>query len=246
MPAPSTLSPVSSGVEERIPLRGVRKRIAEAMVRSAYTAPHFTYVEEIDMTEVVRHRQRAKGHAAERGVKLTYLPYIIKAVVRGLREFPKINSSLDEAASEIVVKPESHIGVACNTEQGVMVPVVHHADQKSILEIAGAIVDLSDRCRTGGARPDELRGSTFTLTSTGNVGGVLATPIINFPEVAILGVHVIRDRAVVVDGEIVIRKMMNVSVSFDHRVIDGQVGAEFTNVVKRYLESPELLLLESR
>ncbi len=238
-------APAAAGAEERVALRGLRKRIAEAMVKSKFTAPHFTYIEEVDVTELVTLREEAKAIAQAKGVKLTYLPFVVKALIQGLRQFPMMNASLDEAKGEIVLKRYYHIGIATHTTNGLLVPVVRDADKKTILAIASEISDLSERARGGKATSDELRGSTFTITSTGNVGGVLATPIINHPEVAIMGVHVIKDRPAVRNGQIVARKMMNLSLSFDHRVIDGQIGAEFTNVVKQYLEEPKLLLLES-
>ena len=231
--------------EERLPLRGIRRKIAEHLTRSVHTAPHFTYVDECDMTEVVQLRAEAKPTAEERGIKLTYLPFVIKALIPALREFPLLNASLDDASGEIVIKRYYNIGIAVNTDAGLMVPVVHDADRKGILELAAEIQSLADHARAGKLPLEHLQGGTFTITSTGNIGGVLATPIINHPEVAIMGIHKIKPQPVVRDGEIVVRQMMNISLSFDHRVVDGAVGASFANRMIRFLQDPKLLLLES-
>ncbi|MDP7032977.1 MAG: dihydrolipoamide acetyltransferase family protein, partial [Planctomycetota bacterium] len=225
------------------PLKGLRRAIADAMVKSVYTAPHFTYVDEIDMSAMVRLRQSVKPMAAEKGVKINYLPFIIKATLRALEEFPMMNASLDESSGEIVLKKYYHIGFACATPRGLVVPVIRDADTKGLFQIASEMGSLAEKARTGKASRDELTGSTFTVTSTGNVGGMMATPIINHPEVAIMGVHVIKERPVVRDGQIVIGHLMNLSLSFDHRVIDGEVGARFTNRIKEFLEEPALLFL---
>jgi pyruvate dehydrogenase E2 component (dihydrolipoamide acetyltransferase) len=243
-PPPVEAPVVPVGPEERIPLRGLRRVIARRMVQSKRTAPHFTYVEEVDMTELVRWREQMKPIAEAQGVRLTYLPFIIKAVVIGLKRFPVINASLDEEKEEIVLKKYYHIGIAVQTDQGLMVPVIHDADKRSLLDLAREVERLSKAAREGRLALHEVRGSTFTITSLGKLGGLLATPIINYPEVAILGVHKIEPRPVVRNGEIVVRSMMNVSLSFDHRVVDGAVGAEFTQVVREHLENPHLLFLQ--
>ena len=231
--------------DERVPLRGMRKRIAAQMRLAKQTAAHFTYVEEIDVTELVTLRKGAKGHAAERGVKLTYLPFIIKAVCTGLRQFPILNSSLDEAANELVYHGAINMGVAVDTPNGLIVPVVRNADSKTVLQTAAEVTELAERARDGKTRQEDVGGGTFTITNAGNIGGLLATPIINIPEVAILGVHAIRQRPWVVNGEIVVRDIMYLSISLDHRVVDGAVGARFMNVLKELLENPTLMLLES-
>jgi pyruvate dehydrogenase E2 component (dihydrolipoamide acetyltransferase) len=243
-PPPVEAPVVPVGPEERIPLRGLRRVIARRMVQSKRTAPHFTYVEEVDMTELVRWREQMKPIAEAQGVRLTYLPFIIKAVVIGLKRFPVINASLDEEKEEIVLKKYYHIGIAVQTDQGLTVPVIHDADKRSLLDLAREVERLSKAAREGRLALHEVRGSTFTITSLGKLGGLLATPIINYPEVAILGVHKIEPRPVVRNGEIVVRSMMNVSLSFDHRVVDGAVGAEFTQVVREHLENPHLLFLQ--
>jgi pyruvate dehydrogenase E2 component (dihydrolipoamide acetyltransferase) len=243
--APPALPQVMpSGTEERIKIIGIRRKIAEQMVKSKHTAPHFTYVEEIDCTKLVELRNSLKVFAAERGVKLTYIPLMMKACSIAMRQFPNVNAVMDEERFELVVKGDHNFGISCDTPNGLYVPVIKNVEQKSILHIAAEMADLVERTRTGKAKLDELRGGTFTLTSVGSIGGAFATPILNVPEVAILGVNAIRDAAVVRDGEIVIRKMMYLSPSFDHRVIDGAIGARFIAHLKHILEHPESLLLE--
>jgi pyruvate dehydrogenase E2 component (dihydrolipoamide acetyltransferase) len=230
--------------EERIPLRGMRKRIAESMARSVHTAAHFTYVEEIDMTELVAVRDRAKSRAAERGVKLNYLPFIVKAVVSGLKKWPQLNASLDESTQEIVRKKYYHIGIAAQGPQGLVVTVVRDADMRSIFDLSREIDRLAEAVRVNTATRDDLTGSTFTISSLGRLGGVLATPIINFPEVAIIGVHKIEEKPAVRDGKIVIRHLMNLSISVDHRLADGWDGAMFLQDVKSLLEDPTTMFME--
>ncbi|MDB4970649.1 MAG: catalytic domain of component of various dehydrogenase complexe [Myxococcales bacterium] len=234
----------SDAADERIPFRGVRKKIAENMHRSRQTAAHFTYVEECDMTELVALRKRAKARAEERGLKLSFLPFIVKAVCAGLKKFPIVNSTLDEQKGEIVLRKRYHVGVAAATAEGLIVPVVKDADQKSLFEIARTLDELSEKSRSGKATRDDLTGSTFTISSLGTLGGVLATPIINFPEVAILGVHKIKPTPVVRDGQIVVREMMNLSISLDHRVVDGYEGAQFLQHIVELLQDPTLMFME--
>lgn len=230
--------------EERVKLRGLRRAIYETMARSKATAAHFTYVDEVDCENLVSARARLKAAADARGVRLTYLPFIAKAALLALRRFPKMNASMDDAAQEIVLKRHFHLGVAAATPAGLVVPVVKHADELTLLDLAGHIADLGARAKDGRLRPDELKGSTFTITSLGKLGGLFATPVINHPEVAILGVHAMAKRAVVRGDAIVAREMMNLSLSFDHRVVDGHEGAAFASEIKRYLEDPELMMLE--
>jgi pyruvate dehydrogenase E2 component (dihydrolipoamide acetyltransferase) len=232
------------GDEERIPLRGMRKRIAETMSRSVNTAAHFTYVEEIDMTELVTVRDHAKGRAAERGLRLNYLPFIVKAVVAGLKKWPMLNASLDETTQEIVRKKYYHIGIAAQGPQGLVVTVVRDADRRSIFDLSKEIDRLGDAVRNNTATREELTGSTFTISSLGKLGGVLATPIINFPEVAIIGVHKIEEKPAVRNGQIVIRHLMNLSISVDHRLADGWDGAMFLQDVKTLLEDPTTMFME--
>lgn len=230
--------------DERIPFRGVRKRIAENMSRSVLTAAHFTYVEEIDMTELVWVRERAKARAAERGIKISYLPFIIKAVVAGLKKWPQLNASLDETTQEIVRKRHYHIGIAAQGPQGLVVVVVRDADKRSIFDLAHEVQRLSDAVQNGTATRDDLTGSTFTISSLGKLGGVMATPIINFPEVGVVGVHKMEQKPAVRDGEIVIRWLMNLSISLDHRLVDGWDGAMFLQDVKQLLEDPNMMFME--
>ena len=209
--APALPQVQPSGTETRIKLVGIRRKIAEAMVYSKRTAPHFTYVEEVDATRLAEMRGRLKEMAATRGVKLTYIPLLMKACSMAMRQFPNVNSVMDEATGELVVKADHHFGISCDTPNGLFVPVIRNVEQKSILHIAAEMNALIEKTRAGQATREELTGGTFTITSVGSIGGVLATPILNHPEVAILGFNAIRDRAVVVDGEIVVRKMVYLS-----------------------------------
>lgn len=242
--APAPVPVASAATDERIPLRGLRKLIAENMHRSKSTAAHYTYVEEVDVTELVALRAASKKTAESRGARLTYLPFIIKAVVSALKEFPYVNASLDDAAGEIILRKSYHIGVAAATDEGLMVPVVKDCDRKSILQLARELDDLANRTRAKRATREELKGSTFTITSLGSMGGLFATPVINWPEVAVMGVHKIAKRPWVVNDQIAIRDIMLLSLSLDHRVVDGAVGAQFMNRVVELLQSPGLLLLE--
>ena len=214
------------------------------MVSAWHTAPHFTYVDEVDASRLVALRKALAPAAEARGVKLSYLPLIMKALVRVFRDFPTLNAVMDEATFELVVRRDVNIGIATDTPAGLFVPVVKRVADKSILELAAEIADLSQRTREGKAKLDDLTGGTFTITSVGNIGGRFATPILNHPEVAILGVNQIHDRPVAVDGQVVIRPMMYLSPSFDHRVIDGAVAARAVSALKAILESPEQLFLE--
>jgi pyruvate dehydrogenase E2 component (dihydrolipoamide acetyltransferase) len=232
------------GVEERIAFRGVRRKVAEHMVKSKTTAAQVTHVDEIDMTEIVQLREKAKAAGEKRGVKLTYLPFIIKALVPVLKQYPYFNAALDEEKAEIVLKKYYNIGIATDTEQGLVVPVLKDAEHKSITQLSAEIASLSEKARGGHLALQEVQGGTFTITNVGGIGGVFATPIVNYPEVAILGVHKITKRPVVKDGQIVIRDMTYLSLSFDHRVLDGAMAARFVTAIKEYLEDPKLLLLE--
>jgi pyruvate dehydrogenase E2 component (dihydrolipoamide acetyltransferase) len=238
--APRAAAP---GPDVRVPFRGLRKRIAENMIRSKHQAAHFTYVEEVDCTQLVGLREKANARLT--GLKLSYLPFIVKATVDALKKFPQLNATLDEKTSEIVQRREYHIGVAAQTEDGLIVPVIRDADRRSIVELAREIDRLATATKSGKAAREDLTGSTFTITSLGMLGGLLATPIINYPEVAILGVHKIAKRPAVLEDKIVIRDMMNLSISVDHRLVDGYDAARFVAEVKDSLESPGLLFLES-
>lgn len=230
---------------EEIPFRGLRKKVAEKMVQSKHTAPHYTFVDEVDVTDLIKLREGTKAPAAEQGIKMTFLPFIIKALIAGFKKYPLLNSSLDEANGKILIKHYYNIGIGVATPDGLTVVVVKHADQKSVFELARDIVRLSEEARQNKIALEDLKGSTFTITSLGPFGGMFATPIINYPEVAILGIHKMEQRPVVRNGQIVIRDMMYVSLSFDHRVVDGAVGAEFCAYVKQFIENPALLFLQS-
>jgi pyruvate dehydrogenase E2 component (dihydrolipoyllysine-residue acetyltransferase) len=246
-PAPAAPLPKleADDVLERVPIRGVRRVIAEHMAESTHRAAHFTYVEEVDMSEVVRLRDHMAKHVEKQGAKLSYLPFIIKAVIAGLRAEPRMNTWMDDAAQELVVHRSYNIGIATAAPDGLLVPVLHHADRKSVLQLAKEIQVLAERGRAGKLTRAEMSGGTFTITSLGALGGVLATPILNYPEVGIMGVHKIARRPVVLpDGTIGVADLMNLSVSLDHRVLDGVVGAQFLAVVKSNLEDPHQLFTE--
>ena len=231
--------------EERVSLRGIRRKIAERMVKSKQTAPHVTHVEEVDMTEIVQLREEAKRSGEKSGIKLTYLPFIIKALIPALKQYPFLNSTLDDDKQEIIIKHYYNIGIATDTEQGLVVPVLRDTEHKSIAQLAEEIAKLSEAARAGQLNLNDVQGSTFTITNVGSIGGIFATPIINYPEVAILGVHKITKRAVVKNNQIVIRDMTYLSLSFDHRVLDGAMAARFVAAIKQYLEDPKLLLLQT-
>ena len=233
------------GYVDRIPLRGVRRSIAKAMVKSKYTAPHVTAMDEADVTELWKIREKEKKAAEKKGVKLTILPFIIKAVIAGLMEHPYINATLDDENEEIILKKYFNIGVATDTPEGLMVPVVKNAKDKSILQIAQELTQLVEKARNRTIDLADLKGGTFTISNYGALGGIYATPIINYPEVAILGVGKIREMPVVRNGKLVVRKILSLALSFDHRVVDGAEGARFLNTVIARLEDPDLILLET-
>lgn len=234
-----------ASLEEREPLVGVRRKIAERMHHAKTTAAHFTFVEECDASRLVDLRDRLAPEAKRRGARLTFLPFVVKAVTEALRRHPRLNSAVDERTNEIVYKKYYNIGIATATEAGLMVPVVHEADRMGIVELAKAIERLSRSARDGSLAPRDLRNSTFTITSLGKHGGLLATPILNHPEVGILGVHRIKERPVVREGRIVIGEVMLLSLSFDHRIVDGAVGAAFAYDVIETLENPERLFYDA-
>jgi pyruvate dehydrogenase E2 component (dihydrolipoamide acetyltransferase) len=246
-PAATTARPAAQtgpGVEERVPFKGIRKAIANAMVKSMYTAPHVTLMDEVDVTALVALRNRAKPLAEKKGVKLTYLPFIVKALVAACREFPALNAMIDETANEIVYKKYYNIGIATDTDNGLLVPVIFDADRKNVWSVANEIRDLATRGREGKLAPGEIKGSTITITNIGSAGGMFFTPVINFPEVAILGTGRISEKAVVKNGEIVAAPVMALSLSFDHRIIDGATAQNFLNYIKQLLSDPELLVME--
>ena len=233
------------GYVERIPLRGMRKTIARAMVRSKHTAAHVTAMDEADVTRLVALREKEKERASAKGIHLTYLPFVIKAVVAGLEDHPYVNATLDEENEEIVLKKYFNIGVAVDTEDGLMVPVVKNAKEKSILQLADELTKLSEKARSRTIDLADLKGGTFTITNYGAVGGIYGSPIINYPEVAVLGLGRIQEKPIVVEGRIEVRTMLPLSLSFDHRVVDGAEAARFLNTVIDQLEDPDLILLEA-
>jgi pyruvate/2-oxoglutarate dehydrogenase complex dihydrolipoamide acyltransferase (E2) component len=242
--AAAATRPAGKPNEERVPVRGLRKIVAERMARSIHTTAQVTHVDEADMTELVLLREAFKGSAEKRGVKLTFLPLLIKAVIPALKEFPYVNASLDEEAGEIVLKKSYNIGIATDTENGLVVPVVKDADKKDVFEIAAEIQQLAAKARSAQLTLDDVHGSTFTITNQGSVGGLFATPIINYPEAAILGTHKISKRPVVREGKIEVRDVMYLSLSFDHRILDGAYAARFVNKAISMIQDPKLLLAE--
>jgi pyruvate dehydrogenase E2 component (dihydrolipoamide acetyltransferase) len=232
------------GYVDRIPLRGVRRSIAKAMVRSKYTAPHVTAMDEADVTALWKIREKEKKAAEKKGIKLTLLPFIIKAVISGLVEHPYLNASLDDENEEVILKKYFNIGFATDTPEGLMVPVVKNAKEKSIFQLAEELGQLGEKARNRKIDLADLKGGTFTITNYGAVGGIFGTPIINHPEVAILGVGKVREMPVVRNGKIVIRKILPLALSFDHRVVDGAEAARFLNTIIAHLEDPDLILLE--
>jgi 2-oxoisovalerate dehydrogenase E2 component (dihydrolipoyl transacylase) len=230
--------------EEQIPVIGMRRKIAQRMQDATQRAAHFSYVEEIDVTAVEELRAHLnEKHGATRG-KLTLLPFLVRALVVALRDFPQINARYDDEAQVITRLGAVHVGIATQADIGLMVPVVRHAEARSLWDSASEIARLATAARTGKASRDELSGSSITLTSLGALGGIVSTPVLNLPEVAIVGVNKIVERPMVVKGQIVIRKMMNLSSSFDHRVVDGMDAAQFIQAVRGLLEQPATLFVE--
>jgi pyruvate dehydrogenase E2 component (dihydrolipoamide acetyltransferase) len=231
--------------ETREKMSGIRKAIAKAMVNSKHTAPHVTLMDEVDVTKLVAHRKKFKEVAAAKGIKLTFLPYVVKALTSALREYPALNTSLDDAAGEIIHKHYYNIGIAADTEKGLLVPVVKDADRKSVFTISNEINELAGKARDGKLAPDEMKGASCTISNIGSAGGQWFTPVINHPEVAILGIGRIAEKPIVRDGEIVAAPVLALSLSFDHRMIDGATAQNALNHIKRLLNDPELLLMEA-
>ena len=233
---------VSSGGEiETTPYIGVRKKIGDHLVKSLKTAAHFTYIDEVDATELVLLREQFLASKKGRETRLTYLPLLMKTVVMGLKEHPLMNASLDEANGVIQLKQYYNIGIATHTPEGLLVNVVRDVDKKGVLELATEITQLTETAPEGKAKLENLRDGTFTITSLGTLGGIAATPIINYPEVAVLAVHRISKRPVVRDDQVVIRHMMNLSLASDHRVVDGTVAAQFLHSIIPLIEDPSWL-----
>jgi pyruvate dehydrogenase E2 component (dihydrolipoamide acetyltransferase) len=233
------------GAVERVALTATRRQIARKMVQSLFTAPHAAALDEADVTELETLRGRARERLQERQVHLTLLPFVLKATVAGLKQFPTLNASLDDEKQELILKRYYHLGIAMDTERGLIVPVIRDVDRKSVVELAAELGEKTQRTRTGKIGLDELRGGTFTLTNAGAVGGHAFIPIINYPEVAILGIGRAQPKPVVREGQIVVRTMLPLSMSFDHRVVDGADVVRFLTLVIRLLEDPAQLLLEA-
>jgi 2-oxoisovalerate dehydrogenase E2 component (dihydrolipoyl transacylase) len=230
--------------EEQVQVIGLRRRIAQKMQEAKRRIPHFTYVEEIDVTELEALRARLnERHGPARG-RLTLLPLLARAIVQALRDYPQINARFDDDAGIVTRYGAVHLGVATQTDGGLMVPVLRHAEARDLWSTAAEIRRLAEAARTGKAGRDELTGSTLTITSLGALGGIVTTPVINHPEVAIVGVGRIVERPVIRDGLVVARKLLNLSSSFDHRVVDGADGAHFVQAVRSLLESPALLFVD--
>ncbi len=243
IPKPAYQGPAGAA-EERVPLVGIRKKIAENMQRAKLVIPHFTIMDEAKVDAMVAMRESLKEHAEKNGTKITYLPIVMKALIATMREFPMFNASIDDAAGEIVYKKYFNLGFAADTPNGLVVPVIKNADQKSILEISKEILDLSKRARDGKLKPDEMKGATITVTNIGSIGGTYATPVINHPEVAILGMYKIDEKPVIKNGQLSAIKVMNYTVTADHRLIDGAVAARFLAAFIARIENPAKLLVE--
>lgn len=244
IPRPGYNSPAGA-VDERVPMRGIRKKIAENMQLSKSIIPHFTIMDEADVTGLVDLRESLKDYAEKQGTKVTYLPIVMKALIATIREFPMFNASIDDAAQEIVYKKYFNIGFAADTPNGLVVPVIKNADQKSIIEISKEILDLSKRARDNKLKPDEMKGATITITNIGSIGGTYATPVINHPEVAIIGMYKIQEKPVIQNGELAVIKTMNYTVTADHRLIDGAVAARFLQAFIARIQNPSIMLAES-
>lgn len=225
-----------------MPFIGIRRKTAEKMAQSARTVATVTHMDECDFTALVALRESMKAEAAKKGLKITFMPFVIKALTKTLKEFPDFNSSLDEAGGAIVRKSAHNVGIAVSAEQGLVVPNIKSADAKDLWVLAEAVGRLAEKVRGGKIEVSELQGGTFTITNIGPIGGLFATPIVNHPEVAILGIMKLQKRPVVKDGGIHIRDMVNLVLSFDHRVVDGAEAAQFMNTLIKHLENPQTLL----
>jgi len=244
-PAAAQAIPEGDFPETREKMSPIRKAIAKAMVNSKHTAPHVTLMDEVDVTNLVSHRKQFKNVAAEQGIKLTYLPYVVKALTSALKKYPVLNTSLDDKTEEVVQKHYYNIGIAADTEKGLLVPVVKNAERKSVFEISDEINGLATKAREGKLAPNEMKGASCTITNIGSAGGQWFTPVINHPEVAILGIGRIAEKPIVRDGEIVVAPVLALSLSFDHRMIDGATAQNALNHIKRLLNDPQLILMEA-
>ncbi|AOM83322.1 dihydrolipoyllysine-residue acetyltransferase [Salisediminibacterium beveridgei] len=242
--AVSAYEPANEALETREKMSGIRRAISKAMVNSKHTAPHVTLMDEVDVTDLVTHRKQFKAAAQEKGIKLTYLPYVVKALTSAIREYPILNASVDDSTDEIVYKHYFNIGIAADTEKGLMVPVVKDTERKSIFNISDEVNQLAVKARDGALSSAEMKGGSTTITNIGSAGGQWFNPVINHPEVAILGLGRISEKPIVKDGEIVVAPVLALSLSFDHRVIDGATAQYAMNHIKRLLNDPQLLMME--
>lgn len=234
----------TGGEEERVAMIGIRRKIAENMQKSKAIIPHFTLMDEANVTDLVSFRESLKDYAEKNGTKITYLPIVIKAMIATIREFPMFNASIDDAASEIVYKKYFNIGFAADTPNGLVVPVIKDADRKTIIELSKEILDLSKRARDGKLKIEEMKGACITVTNIGSIGGTYATPVINHPEVAIMGMYKIDEKPVKKDGELAWIKVMNFTITADHRLIDGAVAARFLKSFIERIENPGRLMMD--
>jgi pyruvate dehydrogenase E2 component (dihydrolipoamide acetyltransferase) len=230
------------GCYETVAVKGVRKSTAKRLSESARTAVHVTHMDEADVTELVGLREKHRNVAEKRGIHFTYMPYVVKAAVAALKQYPYLNSTVDEEHEDIILKKYYNIGVAVDTPDGLIVPVIKNADQKDIFTIADEIQSLSEKAESRQLSLSDLKGGTFTITNIGFIGGTHATPIINYPETAILATGRISEIPVVRGGQVVIRSVMPLSLSFDHRVIDGALAARFVNMIIKFLQDSAFLL----
>lgn len=238
-------APQGAYPETREAMSGIRKAIAKAMVNSKTKAPHVTLLDEIDVTELVAHRRKFKAVAVEQDIKLTYLPYVAKALVSASQKFPILNASVDDETNEIIHKHYYNIGIAADTDRGLLVPVVKDADRKSIFSISKEINELAEKARSGKLTSDEMKGASNTITNIGSAGGQWFTPVLNYPEAVILGIGRIAEKPIVRDGEIVIAPVLALSFSFDHRIVDGATAQLALNQIKRLLNDPQLIMMEA-
>ncbi len=228
-------------VVEEIKVIGIRRKIAERMQESKRHIPHFAYVEEVDVTALEKLRAELNGSQTAPRLKLSLLPFLMRAMTEAVAEFPQVNALFDDAAGTLYQYKAVHMGIATQTDKGLLVPVIFNAATKDLWGLAAEIIRLADAARKGSIDRKELSGSTMTVTSLGRLGGIMSTPVINRPEVAIIGVNKIAERPVVVDGQVVVRSIMNLSSSFDHRIVDGHVAASYIQRVKTLLEQPAKL-----
>lgn len=248
-PSPPAIEPAPTPVAtekgvRRVPLRGLRRLIAEHLVHSHQTTAPYTLVQEVDFTELVRFRERVQPLGERSGVHITYLPFIVAAVGMALREHPELNAISDEESGDLVIHEAQHIAIAVHTDQGLVVPVIRHVEQKKLVGISREIERVTQAARAGTLSREDVLGGTFSVTSLGAMGGLMGTPMLNTPQVAVLGVHRISPRASVRDGAVVPRQMGNLSLTLDHRYIDGYVGAQFAQTLTRFLEDPALMLFQ--